>query len=202
MASNAYVNFPSFDPDDEPTTTGNRFTKYVDRFKNYMIANDIKDKARKRALFFHAAGFKVQDIFETLEDTGDDFETAATKLTEYFQTKKNKLYNIYQFRQTHQEQDETSDDYCTRLKQAAKMYEFPEGWQHIEIQLQLIDKGRWRRIRRQLLSKDHTIQEALDFGRSQEIADTAKPKKSRKGLNIRSTVYTNYGGCKQNRYTA
>ena len=142
MASNAYVNFPSFDPDDEPTTTGSRF----DRFKNDMIAMDIKDKARKRALFLHTAGFKVQDIFETLEDTGDDFETAATKLIEYFQPKKNKLYNIYQFRQIHQEQDETSDDYCTRLKQAARMCEFPEGCQDIEIQLQLIDKGRSRRI--------------------------------------------------------
>ena len=45
-----------------------------------MIAMDIKDNARKRALFLHTAGFKVQDIFETLEDTGDDFETATTKL--------------------------------------------------------------------------------------------------------------------------
>ena len=65
------------------------------------------------------------------------------------------------------------------------MCEFPEGCQDIEIQLQLIDKGRSRRIRRQLLTKEHTLQEALDFARSQEIA-IAKPKKSRKGLNTRN----------------
>ena len=83
------INFPPFDPDVDQTTVGNRFTKYVDRFRNYMVAIDIKDKARKRALFLHTAGFKVQGILDTLEDTGDDFETAADKLTEYFQPKKN-----------------------------------------------------------------------------------------------------------------
>ena len=93
MASNAYVNFPSFDP--EPTTTGSRFIKYVDRFKNDMIAMDIKDKARKRALFLHTAGFKVQDIFEILEDTGDDFETAATKLIEYIFNRRKIYYTTY-----------------------------------------------------------------------------------------------------------
>ena len=41
---------------------------------------NIKDKAGKRALFLCCAGQKVQDIFDTLEDTGEDFETAAEKL--------------------------------------------------------------------------------------------------------------------------
>ena len=55
--------------------------------------NTFKDlkftrKARRRALFSHCAGPKVQDIFDTREDTGEDFETAADKLLEYFQTKK------------------------------------------------------------------------------------------------------------------
>ena len=126
---------------------------------------DIKDKVRKRALFLHTAGFKVQDIFEMLEDTGDDFETAASKLAEYFQPKRNNLFNIYQFRQIQQEQDESSDDYCTRLKQAAKLCELPKDWQDIEIQLQIIDKGKSKRLRRQLLSKEHTLQEALEFAR-------------------------------------
>jgi hypothetical protein len=35
-----------------------------------------------------------------------------------------------------------------------------------------MDKGKSKRIRRQLLSKEHTLQEALEFARAQEIADT------------------------------
>ena len=69
MANNVSINFPPFDTDVDQTTVGNRFMKYIDRFKNYMVAIDIKDKARKRALFLHTAGFKVQDILDTLEDT-------------------------------------------------------------------------------------------------------------------------------------
>jgi transcriptional regulator with XRE-family HTH domain len=114
----------------------------------------------------------VQDIRDTLDDTRDDFETAAGKLAEYFQPQKNNVYNIYQFRQIQQEQDETCDDYCTRLKQAAKLCEFPKKWQDTEIQLQHIDKGKSKRIRRQLLRKEHTIQQALEFARAQEIADS------------------------------
>ena len=91
MANNVSINFPPFDPDVDQTTVGNRFMKYIDRFKNYMVAIDITDKAGKRALFLHTAGFKVLDILDTLKDTGDDFETAAGKLAEYFQPKKNNL---------------------------------------------------------------------------------------------------------------
>ena len=67
-------------------------------WKDYALAMNIKDKARKRALFLHCAGQKVQDIFDTLKDTGEDFETAAEKLMEYFEPKKHHLFNIYQFR--------------------------------------------------------------------------------------------------------
>ena len=51
----------------DPTSVGSRFRKYMERFKVYALAMNIKDKARKRALFLHCAGQKVQDIFDTLE---------------------------------------------------------------------------------------------------------------------------------------
>ena len=71
------LNYGTFNPDMDPASVGSRFRKYVERFKVYALAMNIKDKARKRALFLHCAGQKVQDIFDTLEDTGEDFETAA-----------------------------------------------------------------------------------------------------------------------------
>ena len=63
------LNYGAFDPDMDPTSVGSRFRKYVERFKVYALAMNIKDKARKRALFLHCAGPKVQDMFDTLEDT-------------------------------------------------------------------------------------------------------------------------------------
>lgn len=165
------LNFGPFDPDLDPTSVGTRFRKYLERFKVYAAAMNIKDKARKRALLLHCAGPKVQDIFDTLEDTGEDFETAGEKLLEYFEPKRHHLFSIYQFRQLAQEEEESYDDYTTRLKQAAAPCEFPEGWREVEIQMQLIEKGKSKRVRRRLLSKPHSLQEALDYARAQELSD-------------------------------
>ena len=65
MASETSINFPPFCPGTEPTTTGMRLKKYLERFKNYLIAIEVKDKVRRRAIFIHWAGEKVQDIFDT-----------------------------------------------------------------------------------------------------------------------------------------
>ncbi|PFX21834.1 Anamorsin [Stylophora pistillata] len=70
-----------------------------------------------------------------------------------------------------QEEEESYDDYTTRLKQAAAPCEFPEGWREVEIQMQLIEKGKSKRVRRRLLSKPHSLQEALDYARAQELSD-------------------------------
>ena len=132
---------------------------------------NVKDKARKQALFLHCAGPKVQDIFNTLEDTGEDFETAGEKLLEYFDLKRCHLFSIYQFQQLVQEEEESYDDYATRLKQAAAPCELPQDWLEVEIQMQLIEKGKSKRVRRRLLSKPHSLREALDYARAQELSD-------------------------------
>ena len=44
-------------------------------------AAGCKDKVKKRQLLLHSAAPEAQDIFETLSDTGDDFDTASRKFT-------------------------------------------------------------------------------------------------------------------------
>ena len=44
----------------------------------------------------------MRDIFDTLEDTGEDFDTTGEEL---------RLFSIYQFRQLVQEEEESYDDY-------------------------------------------------------------------------------------------
>ena len=82
----------------------------------------------------------------------------------------NTTYSTY-IRQLTQEKEESYDDFATRLKQAAGPCDFPTDWRNVEIQLQLIEKGKSRRVRRRLLSKPHTLTEALDFARAQEMSD-------------------------------
>ena len=103
----------------------------------------------------------MQDIFDTLED----------KLMEYFEPRKHHLFNMYQFRQLTQEKEESCSDCATRLKLAVGPYDFLTDWRDVEIQLQLIDKGKSRWVRRLLLSKPHTLMKALGFARAQEMSD-------------------------------
>ena len=67
-----------------------------------FIAADIKEKTRQSAFLLYYAEEEVCDIFETLSESGDDFETGKEKLTEYFDPKKNVEYDIYNFRQAKQ----------------------------------------------------------------------------------------------------
>lgn len=80
----------------------------------------------------------MQDFFNTPEDTAEDFETAGEKRLEYFEPKRHRLFSIYQFRQLVQEEEESYDDYTTRLKHAAAPCEFPQNWLEVEIQMQLL----------------------------------------------------------------
>ena len=112
MATAARIEVPSlipFDPISEPTSVSQRWKAWKRRFEIYLIAVNVKDDAQKRALLLYQAGEATQEVFDTLEETGDDYKTAIEKLDEYFTPKKNVDYEIFQFRQTKQNIGETTD---------------------------------------------------------------------------------------------
>ena len=66
-----------FDPHGEPSGVGRRWQRWLKSFSVYadskglLIAADKADKkVQRRALLLHSAGEAVQEIFETLADTG------------------------------------------------------------------------------------------------------------------------------------
>ena len=96
---------PPFDPDgDFGTSMANRWRIWIDDFKTYLVASNIKDNIYSSAIYFciKLAPDRVREIFRQLKDTGndDDFELAVTKLTEHFEPQVNRLYEIYCFRKT------------------------------------------------------------------------------------------------------
>ena len=64
-------------------------------FDYYIIASGITDVARKRALFLCNAGDQVQELFDTLTDTGDTYEAAKNALDNYFAARRNASYERY-----------------------------------------------------------------------------------------------------------
>ena len=54
----------------ENTNLAKSWEQYLKRFEYYLKATGITKDDQKRALLLHVAGEQVQDIFETLDDTG------------------------------------------------------------------------------------------------------------------------------------
>ena len=92
-----------------------RQRKWIKWLENLFVAAAISDKKRQRALLLYFAREEVSEIFDTLPDTGEDFETAKTKLNMYFDLKKNVEFEIFTFRQAKQNPGETMDSHHSRL---------------------------------------------------------------------------------------
>ena len=179
----------------ETSTISQRWRKWVKSFEYYIAASGITEKKQQRAILLHLAGPEVQDIFETLEDTGNDLDTAITKLTAYFEPRKNIPFERHNFRQTKQLQGETIEQFAIRLKHQVKFCEYssPDDM----IRDQIIEQCLSSRLRRRLLREPElTLEKTIEIGRSFEAserqasqmeADSLKTTESNLGVNaIRS----------------
>ena len=72
----------------------------------------------------HYAGEDVYDIYDTYRDDGDSYTNVKEKLSTHFKPTKHTQFRVFEFRQTHQLQNETVDIYVTRLRTLAKDCDF------------------------------------------------------------------------------
>jgi hypothetical protein len=145
-----------------------------------MLALNITDSNRKRALMLHLAGERVYEIFQglVLEAIPNDADAAVTNaytvatkaLNDYFNPKRNQVFEIYNFRLAKQRADETMDSYHTRLRILSKYCEF--GNLDAELKNHIIQTCVSTRLRRKALSEpDMTLPDLLNAARAMEIAE-------------------------------
>ena len=67
-----------------PAANANAGSGGCDHSNYYVGASGVTDDTQKRQLLLHCAGESVQDIFFTLADTGNTYESAKAKITAYF----------------------------------------------------------------------------------------------------------------------
>ena len=105
----------------------------------FLLASGITDIERQRALLLYTAGPagpRVREIFKQIPSNGDNnnFNTAKKKLAEYFQPQTYRRYEVYRFRQTKQNQEESLCQFHVRLKTLAENCEFTEDNLEFEIE--------------------------------------------------------------------
>ena len=127
---------------------------------------------RKRALFLHYAGPEVNEIFDTLPDTGDDndYATAVEKLNGDFSPQMNVAYEVYNFRQTKQKDGESLDSFHTRLRQLAKTCEY--GDIDKEIKEHIILTCSSNSLQHRALRENLALEALLKLGRALELSET------------------------------
>ena len=101
-----------FVPDSDPTSVSQRWKRWSDRFDNLLVAMNVTNNARKKALLLHLAGDAVFDIFSGLvidaipddadPDVTNAYTVAKTALDIYFSPKKNVEFERYTFRMAKQ----------------------------------------------------------------------------------------------------
>ena len=153
---------PQFQHQTDPKSTGVRWKAWIERFETYLIAADVEEGERKRALMLYQAGLEVYKMFKTLPDTGDTKDCAKAKdaLTKHFEPAKNPIYEIDNFRQAKQSVDETIDQFQTKLRTLAQHCDFHDT--DSEIKMQLVCNGLSRRLRgKALRDPDYKLEDML-----------------------------------------
>ncbi|CAC5375380.1 unnamed protein product [Mytilus coruscus] len=69
--------FPSFSVHENNAEI--RWRKWIRRLENLFIGLNIKDSKRQRSLLLHYAGEDVNEVFDTFNNTGEDFDAAKHK---------------------------------------------------------------------------------------------------------------------------
>ena len=122
---------------------GPRWKKWLARFENLIVGMGIDNTTQKRALLLHYSGPEVDEIFDTLENTGEDkdYKTAVEKLAAHFNPRVNTTYKIYNSRKAQQNEGESLDNIQTRLRTLAKTCEFGDADKEIKEQIILSCKS-------------------------------------------------------------
>ena len=171
---------PSVEPfklEGDSSSLPGRWERWIKSFDYFVKGSGVTDKTQKRALLLHMVGPEVQQIFETLEDTGNDndYDIAVEKLTNYFKPKKNISFERHKFNSECQKTTETVQEFATRLTHLSLSCEFTDSKDRIRDQI--VQKCTSTTLRRKFLSeKELTLEKVLDISATYERAQDSARK--------------------------
>ena len=148
-----------------------KWTTWLSRFNIYAAAAGISDDSQKRSLLLHIAGPEVQEVFDTLTDTGTRFDEAVNKLNTHFKPCTNITFQRHVFRKEEQKDSESITQYVVRLKKLADTCNFGDEKDNC-IRDQVVDKCKSQSLRKKLLAeKDLTLQKTLEIAQAKEASE-------------------------------
>ena len=165
------------------TRTAIRWQKWLRNFNFAMTGFNITSQKRKRALLLFYGGTELQDLFETLPNTGNDndYDAAVSALNDNIIPKTNKQYETIIFQQCMQATDETINQYLCRLRQQASLCKFTNPDK--EIAIQLIKGCTSDNLKQKAMQHELTLDKLLEIAQAQELT-----RERQKNLNMVNMV--------------
>ena len=157
-------NFPPFEVHLDGTA-GLRWKKWLGRFERLTIRMGISDDKQKRALLLHYGGTEVDEIFDTLQDVGEDkdYKKAVGKQTAHFSPQVKVTYEVYNFQQAKKKDWETLHCFHTHLRSLAKTCDSANPDK--EIKEQIILNCESNSLRHKALREDLDLSGLMKAGR-------------------------------------
>ena len=187
MATNFTADLPPFNPDEDPSSTPQRWKSYLRKLERALVAWNIKDDSRMASILLHCGGDKLDEIEQTLtydKTEGSVFANLSKALTDHFEPKRNVTFSTYQFYQMKQEEGEGIDAFVTRLRNQAAMCDFQDVDRRIKDQI--VFRCLSKKVRNKALTQDLSLKDLLAEARCQETAQR-EAGEIEKGLSSEST---------------
>ena len=165
----ALTDFEQFDLNTEPTSLGIKWKRWSSRLENLFVALNVKNESRQKALLLHYGGKDFMILCETLLEEHDTYEISKAKLDAYFEPKINITFETYGFRSMIQEEGETIDKFCTRLRSAATRCQFLD--ESRELRDQIVMNCSSSSPRKKALRDDLNLEDLLKCARPYENAE-------------------------------
>ncbi|XP_064622516.1 uncharacterized protein K02A2.6-like [Lineus longissimus] len=151
-------------------TAASRWEQYIKRFDNFLVATNITNQLRQRAMLLHCVGEELFTIFENIPNrAADNYAACKDAIKAYFQPAKNIEFETYTFRQARQKPDESTDQYHVRLRKLSLHCEFHDVDR--EIKSQIVQTCRDFEVRQKALRDPNlTLQQLLAYARAREAS--------------------------------
>jgi len=189
IAGIATINLPNFDIDIDSKNVGQRWKHWLAKFENYLIATNISDADRKKAMLLYHAGDRVFELYQAICTSTNSFDETKLALTTHFDPQVNKEFAIFTFRQTKQAMQEPFDQYITRLRVLAADCQFTD--KDSEIKSQIIQGCASKELRLKALRETLTISQLITLGKTIETAYSASKEMDIPMIKTENVSYLN-----------
>ena len=175
-------NFTKFTGSNDDPNLGTKWSDWLERFENEIVAWDVTSKKQQKALLISYAGDIAWEKWKTCTaaEKGDDsnYDQAKKTLSDYFDRKKDPDFEIKKFRECKQHEGESIDAYVTRLRNLSKHCGFGDN-RDKEIKLQIKLNCVSPKLRRRAFAEPKwKLDDLVKFARALELSEHSSYQRS------------------------